>query len=186
MPKITYKRVERDCTHNRMVRAGHTSLYSSSRIIYDQEVYEDGEHIATFCKRSGKGYFLRDIGGDLVKRVRHNGVGSIVKAQAQADFDFLIERNRQFIPTREEVEERAAAKVKAEDEAFERNVVAAKSKVVELRSDEMFELLKKSAKVDPLLKEMQDVLSEVDQLLALIEKEMQEVETRMRERREEG
>jgi hypothetical protein len=82
MPTIKFVRVERDCPHNKDLRAGG----DVRGIIYDFEVQIDGETRAKMERcYTGKGYYVQDTDGrPVAPDVPHRRVGR--KVDSKADF----------------------------------------------------------------------------------------------------
>lgn len=91
-----FERVERDCPANQNRRANGDTLH----IIYDFEVWIDGEHRATFKKAdTGKGYELHDADGrPLLGQTWRKHIGK-THVDKKAEFEATIQDKLALIPT---------------------------------------------------------------------------------------
>lgn len=104
--KIEFKRVERVCLHNDKARAGD----KDRRMIYDFNVFIDGEHRVTFVNRfSSRGYLLRtpDNATAIIEKKDGGRWDCEIAAQSQAEFHKIINvaLDKSLIPTLAQLEQ---------------------------------------------------------------------------------
>ena len=131
-PKITFKRILRECERNQVLVARH----ESKGLLYDFEVFEDGVKIATFKRSSTSvGYTLYDRADVLV--------GPLVHANRRDRFGEVIAANRDRIPTAlESIERLNAAILNAKAYNAEREEVMWLGRLSEY-AEQMFALIVK-------------------------------------------
>ena len=123
---------------------------SSGGIRYKQDVFVNGDHVATFMpNRWGQGYSLRDISGMSV-HVQGEGLRHIRNAEVSLKFNMpvIVRQWLELIPTQDDIDERN--RLKAEKQARE-DAQDAEDARVELIKDNAEDLLGASQRLVKLL-----------------------------------
>lgn len=134
MKTVIFKKIERVCPHNTKIR----EKGEKRGIIYDYEIWENGEKKGTFEKQSfSMRYWLVDSASYPVKNeVNISGQASL------KDFATVYKDYKRYIPTVEQIAEREAKKQRereAEEESQRQDHIKYQK---EFAAPEMYEALK--------------------------------------------
>ena len=139
MKDITFKKVERKCPHNTEYR----QRGEKRGIIYDYEIWENGEKKGCFQARLPREYYLIDNGQYHVKvKDRINSV----KAPNKESFDRVYRDFKKHIPSPQQIAEREAKKQREKEAEEEQQRQANIRRQIELAAPELLEACKEALK----------------------------------------